>query len=149
MTFKEKIYCQYQEVLNDKVRLLEQNLEALFQSAQNETKRTAGDKHETALAMLQIEQENMRRQLKEARLQQELLQKIDASVISSKITAGSLVKTNNGYLFISLALGKIVEDGITIMSVSPQSPLGSQLIGLVVAAEVTMNGRSYLVEEIS
>lgn len=149
MTFKEKAYDRYQQVLNDKVRLLEQNLEGLFQSALNETKRTAGDKHETALAMLQIEQENTRRQLQDARLQQGLLQKIDASFLSSRVTTGSLAKTNQGYLFIGVALGKIVLDGVTVMSVSPQSPLGSQLMGLVVGSKVTMNGRTYVVEEIS
>lgn len=129
--------------------MLEQNLESLFESAQNETKRTAGDKHETALAMLQLEQEKLRRQLQDAQLQQNLLSKIDPSYTSSKIINGSLVKTNNGHLFLSIALGKIVQDDIPVLSLSPQSPLGSQLLGLTVPAELQLNGRTYIIQEIA
>jgi hypothetical protein len=43
--------------------MLQQVLADLKESGANETKSTAGDKHETALAMLQIEQANTRGQL--------------------------------------------------------------------------------------
>jgi regulator of replication initiation timing len=148
MTFKEKIYLRFQEVLQNKVDLLQQNLDSLFQSAQNETKRTAGDKHETALAMLQIEQENLRRQLHEAKIQQTILQKIDPAQVSNKIAPGSLVKTSQGHFFMSLALGKIMEDDVEVMSLSPQSPLGSRLSGLIPGSELILNGRKYLIENI-
>jgi hypothetical protein len=63
MTLKQKIYNYYLQLINDKVHLLQQVLADLKESGSNETKSTAGDKHETALAMLQIEQANTRGQL--------------------------------------------------------------------------------------
>ena len=56
MTLKQKIYKHYQQLINDKVQQLQKVLTDLKESSSNETKSTAGDKHETALAMLQIEQ---------------------------------------------------------------------------------------------
>jgi len=149
MTFKEKIYLRFQQVLSNKVSLLQENLDSLFRSAQNETKSTAGDKHETALAMLQIEQENMRHQLSEAKNQQSVLQKINPSITQHRIAPGALVKTSQGLFFISLALGKIREENTDVISLSPQSPLGMRLMGLSIGEEVILNGRKYLVEEIS
>ncbi|MCG2616890.1 hypothetical protein LZZ85_21515 [Terrimonas sp. NA20] len=148
MTFKEKVYLRFRELLQNKIDLLQQNLDSLFQSAQNETKRTAGDKHETALAMLQIEQENLRRQMHEAKIQQTLLQKINPAAAFNKIAPGALVKTSQGHFFISLALGKISEEDIEVVSLSVQSPLGSKLNGLQAGDELLLNGRKYLVETI-
>lgn len=149
MTIKEELYQRFRDLLQSKVDLLQQNLDSLFQSAQNETKRTAGDKHETALAMLQIEQENLRRQLHEAKIQQTVLQKINPAITFNKIAPGALVKTSQGHFFISLALGKLRMGDTEVISLSPQSPLGSKLNGLIPGDELVLNGRIYLVEEIS
>lgn len=149
MTFKEEIYKGFEQLLQDKLGLLQQDLDGLFASAQNETKRTAGDKHETALAMLQLEQEKKRQQLSEARIQQSVLQRIDPLIIHHKVAPGALVKTSQGHFFISLALGKIMLKGIPVISLSPQSPLGSQLIGLTAGHELKLNGRTYLILQIS
>lgn len=149
MTIKEEIYLRFRELLQSKVDLLQQNLDSLFQSAQNETKRTAGDKHETALAMLQIEQENLRRQLAEAKIQQTILHKINPAITFNKIAPGALVKTSQGLFFISLALGKVNVKHTDVISLSPQSPLGRKLSGLVPGDELVVNGRKYLIESIS
>ena len=117
-------------MLETKINGLQQQLNDLKESTANETKSTAGDKYETARAMLQIEQDNTRRQLQETLEQQSIFTSIDISISSNEIIRGSLVKTNKGYLFISVALGKIIVDGITIIALSPQSPLGKQLMGL-------------------
>ena len=73
MSFKEQVYTAFAVLLADKIILLLQTLFDLSESAKNETKSTAGDKHETALAMLQIEQANVRGQMKEALLQKAAL----------------------------------------------------------------------------
>ncbi len=60
MTLKQKIHGHTLEIINAKISLLQKVLADLKESGSNETKSTAGDKHETALAMLQIEQANTR-----------------------------------------------------------------------------------------
>ena len=148
MTLKQKIYDHYLRLINDKVRLLQQVLADLKESGSNETKSTAGDKHETALAMLQIEQANTRAQLKEVEEQKAVLEKIDPSIVAKVIVNGSLVKTHRGYLFVSTALGKKIIDGVTVIALSPQSPLGLQLMGASTGAAVEISGNRYIIESV-
>jgi transcription elongation GreA/GreB family factor len=148
MTLKQKIYNHCCQLVQDKIIFLKNTLAELRQSAANETKSTAGDKHETALAMLQIEQENTNRQLAEALAQKEILQKIDAAASATLVSNGSLLKTNKGYLFISIALGKTVVDGIPVTVLSQQSPLGAKLKGLQAGNTATVNGTDYTIETV-
>jgi hypothetical protein len=148
MTLKQKIFNHYLQVINNKVQMLQQVLADLKESGSNETKSTAGDKHETALAMLQIEQANTRAQLQEVINQKDALEKINPAVTAIKIINGSLVKTNRGYLFVSIALGKTVLDGITVIALSPQSPLGAKLMGLTTDDIAEVNGNKYVIESI-
>lgn len=131
-----------------KIGMLQKILADLKESGSNETKSTAGDKHETALAMLQIEQANTRGQLQEVLLQKTALEKIDPSIKAPLIVNGSLVKTNRGYFFISIALGKAALENITVIALSPQSPLGQKLMGLKVGEAAGINNMEYLIESI-
>jgi transcription elongation GreA/GreB family factor len=148
MKLKQKVFNHYLEVINDKVALLQQVLSDLKESGTNETKSTAGDKHETALAMLQIEQANTRAQLQEMLNQKAALEKIDPDLIVSTVLNGSLVKTNRGYLFMGVALGKAVIDNITVFALSPQSPLGQKMMGLKTNDTCNINQIEYKIESI-
>ena len=148
MHIKQQIHTHYIDVINSKILMLQQTLADLKESGSNETKSTAGDKHETALAMLQIEQGNTRAQLHETLEQRSALVNINPDIITAKILPGSYVKTNKGNFYISVALGKLVIDGETVMAISPQSPLGAKLMGSCVNESVTINAHTYLVESI-
>ena len=148
MTLKQKIYNHYQLVINDKIKTLQQVLSDLKESGSNETKSTAGDKHETALAMLQIEQANIRGQLKDVISKKTAMEKIDPVISPIKIVNGSLIKTNRGYLFMSVALGKATIDGITVTALSPQSPLGIKLMGSIAGDVADINNNKYVIERI-
>ena len=128
--------------------LLQQVLTDLKESGANETKSTAGDKHETALAMLQIEQANTRGQLKEVLEQKAVLEKINPSLSTVKIINGSLIKTSRGWFYLSTALGKAIVEDITVIALSPQSPLGIKLMGLTVSDVAGINSNRYVIERI-
>ena len=146
MSFKHQVYERYLQLINEKFNALQLILNELNDSAKNETKSTAGDKHETALAMLQIEQENTRNKLKEATEQKLQLDRIDINLKSEKIIKGSLIKTNHGYLFLSIALGKITVEHQQIIALSPQSPLGLKLVGAKINDEIELNNLKYVIE---
>ncbi|MFZ1369289.1 MAG: hypothetical protein WAR78_02840 [Ferruginibacter sp.] len=148
MTLKQKIYDHYLQKINARITQLQQVLADLKESGSNETKSTAGDKHETALAMLQIEQANTRSQLQEVLDQKVKLEKIDPALSATVILHGSLVKTNRGYLFISIAAGKITIDHSTVIALSPQSPLGQKLMGLKAGETAAINNAVYIIEHI-
>lgn len=145
---KQKIHNHYLQVINDKIKLLQQVLADLKESSANETKSTAGDKHETALAMLQIEEANICAQLQDILNKKSVLEKINPAISSDKIRIGSLIKTNHGYLFISAALGKAVIDGIAVTALSVQSPLGNKLMNLSIGDVAEVNNRRYKIETI-
>ena len=98
--------------------------------------------------MLQIEQANIRGQLEDVLQKKAALEKINPALSAKQIVNGSLVKTNRGYLFISVALGKINADGVDAIALSPQSPLGKKMMGLIVGDTVEMNGIIYIIESI-
>src|SRR5690606_21738126 len=112
-------------------------------------KGSAGDKHETALSMMHIEQEKLNRKISECLEQKAVLDKIDPEVKSDKIVIGSLVKANGILLFVSVALPKITIDGKSIIALSPQSPLGSHLMGQEVGFTFEVNNTKYAIEEVS
>ena len=149
MLLKQKIYIACLQVVETKIAQFRASLLDLTQGAQNDSKSAAGDKHETARAMMQIEHEKISKQLEEVLLQKNKLTKIDVLQKPSQIIKGSLVKTNQGYLFVSIAIGKITVDTISVIVLSPQSPLGIKLMGLQVGETTTINGTNYSIESLS
>ena len=148
MTFKQKIKQQHLVLLQDKIDVYQEMISGLSKDAQNDAKGSAGDKHETALSMMHLEQEKLTNKLKETIFLKEILEKIDDSKNSATITIGSYVKVNSMQLFISAALPKIAIDEITILSVSPQSPLGSQLMGKKQGDIVVVNENSFTIHQV-
>lgn len=143
MNFKEKVYREFFGLLQKKIKMLEDTLADLKASGSQETKSTAGDKHETALAMLQIEQENNRKQLADAQLQMAVLRKINPHITPEIILNGSLVKTDKGWFFISAALGKIIIEEQIIFALSASSPLGKKFMEAQKGEIVTLNNQRY------
>lgn len=148
MTLKQKIKQRHLQLLQDKIDVYQDMISGLSDDAQNDAKGSAGDKHETALSMMHLEQEKLTNKLKEAIALKDILEKIDVSKTTTTITLGSYVKVNTMQLFISAALPKISLEGVTILSVSPQSPLGNQLIGKKQHDTVVVNGNSFTIHEI-
>lgn len=120
----------------------------LTQDAQNDAKGSAGDKHETALSMMHLEQEKLNQKLAEIIAQKNIIDKIDADAIHTKVVIGSLVQTNEMLFYISAALPKIQLENKTIIAVSPQSPLGSQLMGKSLGDEVVINTNRFQIKAI-
>jgi hypothetical protein len=148
MTFKQKIYQQYLQLVQDRIDVFKDMIVALTEDSKNDAKGSAGDKHETALSMMHLEQEKLNAKLKEVLTQKAVLDKINASIVAETIVLGSLVKANGIYLYLSLALPKININGVNVIALSPQSPLGSKLMGNKVGFTFEINTTKYLIEEI-
>ena len=148
MTFKQKIKSHYQNLLWEKINELRFMISDLAQDAQNDAKGSAGDKHETALSMMHLEQEKLNQKLAEIIAQKNVVDKIDADAIHTKVALGSLVQTNEMLFYISAALPKIQLENKTIIAVSPQSPLGSQLMGKSLGDEILINTNRFQIKAI-
>ncbi|WP_396158301.1 hypothetical protein [Flavobacterium sp.] len=143
MTIKQQILLRYKEMLQDRIDVFQDMISGLTEDAQNDAKGSAGDKHETALSMMHIEQEKLNYKLKEVLEQKKILNTIDETITHKVIALGSLVTVNEMMLFISTALPKINLNDKTIFAVSPQSPLGSKLMGKEVGFEFELQGKNY------
>ncbi len=145
MTIKQKIYNHYLEYINDRIQNYRAMILDLSEDAQNDAKGSAGDKHETALSMMHIEQEKLTQKLKEVLEQKQILKNIDITKVNKKIGIGSLIQTNTFIFFISTALPKIKIDGKDVVALSPNSPLGKMMLGKEVNQEFEFNGMKYKV----
>jgi len=148
-TIKEQLYTKFVLIAQQRVTDLELIIKEAQHAANNETKSSAGDKHETGRAMAQLETEKLTKQLGEALKLTELLHKINPQEKHQLIGLGSLVITNNGNFFISASLGNIEQNEITYYAISSVSPIGKTLIGLKPTDQFSFNKRKYIILKIS
>lgn len=96
---------------HDLLRLREdavnKHIKDLQAALQSETKSTAGDKHETGRAMLQLEREKLGRQLQEIEKERGVLSKINTEINSNTVGLGSVVYTSQGNYFIAVSAGNL------------------------------------------
>jgi transcription elongation GreA/GreB family factor len=148
MDFKEKLLLHYRQQVQDKIDAFRDMIDALSEDSRNDAKGSAGDKHETALSMMHLEQEKISRKLAEYLGQQAVLDKIDPQRRSDKVALGSLVTANSTRLFVSAALPKAVIDGVTVMALSAASPLGNKIVGQAIGYAFEISGTSYTINDI-
>jgi hypothetical protein len=147
-TFKQKIHTYYQQLVQDRIDVFRDMILALTEDSKNDAKGSAGDKHETALSMMHLEQEKINHKLAEVLAQKAILDKIDALKELDTIALGSLVKANGIYLYLSVALPKITIEGVNVIALSPQSPLGAKLMGNQIGFTFEINSTQYSIESV-
>lgn len=148
MSLREKVHAGYLKLVASKLQTQQQALQDLVDSAGSETKSSAGDKYETGRAMLHMEQDNIRQQMAETLAQKALLNAIDPHAHHERIGLGSVVRSTNGYYYLSAALGKLIVEGQAVMALSLKSPLGAKLAGLQVGDSVVINERELIIKEV-
>jgi len=149
MSTKEDVHIACIAEIKNRIIAFHKILIDLKEGAQNDAKSSAGDKHETSRAMMQIEQEKIGKQLKEAEEIKNVLEKIDARIPHIKVALGSLINTNAGIFYIAASLSKIKLSHQDIFVLSPQSPLGAKLLGLNLNDKIELNSKQFTINAIS
>jgi len=148
VSLKEKLYEQCLLFVQKRLANIQQAIDNAGESANDETKSSAGDKHETGRAMAQLEQEKNSKQLSEAIELKKQLEKINPNQQSEKVAAGSIVATNKGRFYISISAGKLIVDKEIFFAVSPTSPIAVQFMGLEKKGKISINGTEYKIESV-
>jgi hypothetical protein len=104
-------------------------MQELITHAANDSKSSAGDKHETGRAMMQQAQEQLGKQLQEAEMKRASLARIQTLPTTEAIGEGSLVLTKENTLLLAAPLGKIQFEEKEVFVISMQSPLAQALKG--------------------
>ncbi|HLN95037.1 MAG TPA: hypothetical protein VK183_05315 [Flavobacterium sp.] len=145
MDFREHVLTHYQQLVQDRIDAFRDMIDALSEDSRNDAKGSAGDKHETALSMMHIEQEKINRKLAECLEQKAILDRIRKAGIPTRVALGSLVTANDQVLFVSAALPKKIIEGRTVIPLSPAAPLGQLIIGRSVGEEFEMGATRFTI----
>lgn len=129
MSIKFELFKQCQEFVYNRLQTVEEIISSNQKALQSETKSSAGDKHETGRAMLQLEMEKASQQLEGIQQMKTILSKINFSNTSETAHLGSIVKTSSGNYFLSISAGKLIIENTTYYAVSVSSPIGKILLG--------------------
>lgn len=140
---KRDIHQECMKIVDEKLETLRTEFRLYQESAANETKSTAGDKHDTGKAMMQMEQEKLGKQLNELLSSKSILSSINLKDTFRVVSSGSLVETNHGIFYISVSLGKILVSQKEIFAVSIHSPLAQLMQGKQKNSNISFNGRRY------
>lgn len=149
MGFKQKIHLYYQQLVNDRIQIFQDMMTELTEDSKNDAKSSAGDKHETAISMMQIEQEKINRKRSEILEQKAILDKIDCTISNQIVGLGSLIYVNDLVLYLATALPKISIDSQTVFALSLQSPLAACMLGQKSGYEFEWDNKKYTIKKIA
>ncbi len=125
---KEKIKLACLKVVQKKLDDIQAAIDGYKVDLLSESKSSAGDKHETGRAILQLEMEKLGQQYQTVLAKKTTLSKIEFS--NSEIARiGSLVVANGNYYFLATSIGQVVYNNKTVMVISVNSPIGKLLLG--------------------
>lgn len=142
MTLKEQLYKQTKAYIIKRVQTVETIISAAQNALSSETKSSAGDKHETGRAMLQLEMEKAGKQLHDINLMKETFAKVDISKPGDIIRLGSLVKTSTTSYFIAISAGELTIDLKKYYAISLSTPIGRLLLGKKTGDTITFNKKT-------
>ena len=145
MTVKEQLYEECKKFLYGRLNTVVERIANIQESLQSETKSSAGDKHETGRAMLQLEREKAGNQLSDIEKQQELFSKVTIDVSSEVARLGSLIITDNGVYFLAISVGAIIINTNTYYAISPSSPIGKILLGKKEKDVLVFNNKTIII----
>ncbi|MEM7379932.1 MAG: 3-oxoacyl-ACP synthase [Bacteroidota bacterium] len=138
---KMEAYAFCVDFVKQKRQLLQHRIDEVKESLTSETKSSAGDKHETGRAMLQLEREKLGYQLLDLEKMETVLHGIDPESSPERIGLGSLVETKTACFFISISAGLYKSNKYQIFCISPQAPVGKLLLGKQEGETYELNGK--------
>lgn len=145
---KEQVHQAVAEYLESKINTLKSILQEAYDAAAADGKSSAGDKHETATSMAQLEQEKITHQLNELLEQKNMLNKLNPHQKHTNIDVGSLVETESDWFYISLGIGAININNEKVYCISPFAPLGLVLKGKKAGDDFSFNKKGWNIIEV-
>lgn len=146
---KNKLIKHLENILIEKLDVLNADISSLIESRNNDTKSSAGDKYETGREMTQIELNKLEAQLIKTKLLLSELLKADALKSNTSIDFGALVYTDKENYFLTIPFGKVNLEDEEFFVISMASPIGSLLKGKKIGDVISFNGRDIKIEKIN
>lgn len=148
MKTKQHLYNQCLKFVEHRLQTIQNTIQDIQNSLQSETKSSAGDKHETGRAMLQLEREKAGHQLAEIQKLKEVLTKINVEKTSKVIGLGTLAYTSSFNYFIAISAGELTCDDEHFFAVSPSTPIAQLLLSKQVGDKITFRSSTFTITKI-
>ena len=148
MNIKEELYKECELYVKKRLQTVEEAITSHQKALQSETKSSAGDKHETGRAMLQLEMEKASQQLSGIAQMKEVLAKLNINNASSNVCLGSVAVTTSANYFVSISVGLLTVDNKKYFAISPSSPIGKLILGKKEGETFVFNGVKNTIKEI-
>lgn len=149
ITLKASLYEFCREFIGNRIERIVSQMKEVQEALESETKSSAGDKHETGRAMLQLEREKLGHQLAEAENMGRLLKKVTIVPIKKTASLGSLVKTSKANYFLAISAGEYTSAKEKHYCISLQTPIAKLLLGKTVGETFDLNGEEIRILGIS
>lgn len=148
LELKQLLYKKCADFVEERLSKIQKQIKEIQESLTSETKSSAGDKHETGRAMLQLEREKAGQQLAEVEKLKEALSKIDVTKSSQIIGLGSIVFTSQANYFIGISAGQLEVETDKFFAISSNTPIGLLLMGKIIGDEIVFREQRFVVEEL-
>ena len=148
MDIKVHLYNACKLHIEKRAKTIETTISSNQNALQAETKSSAGDKHETGRAMLQLEMEKAGQQLAVINQMKETLGKINVENNSNIACLGSVIYTNKANYFLSVSAGQITVNNEIFFAISVSSPIGKLLLGKQAEDVILFNGNKIVLKTI-
>ncbi len=148
LKIKEVLYAKCLDAIHGRFQTVQNTINEIQISLTSETKSSAGDKHETGRAMLQLEREKAGNQLAEIQKTKEALSRIDVSKTLKIIGLGSVVFTSQANYFIAISAGEFTIEDVSFYAISPNTPIGKLLISKRVGEAVVFREQQFVINQI-
>ncbi|WP_045687858.1 hypothetical protein [Hymenobacter sp. AT01-02] len=139
---KSRLHAACLAYVQERIEACQAAINAAQESANSETKSSAGDKYETGRAMAQNERDRNKVQLHQAQQLQGELQRILPELPCDTVRSGALVHTSMGQFYISISAGKLIVEGRDYFTVSAAAPVAAALAGKRAGEQAMFNGKS-------
>lgn len=138
---KQEILLAISAQLAEKKQRLVQDAADLSEAIAQDDKSSAGDKYETSREMSQQELDKVHASIAENKRFENLINQFLTLPPSTKIQAGSLVKTTEFLLLFGLPLGSLKINASTIIGIGASAPLAQQLLGKSAGDHIAFQGK--------
>ncbi|AEH00767.1 hypothetical protein [Lacinutrix sp. 5H-3-7-4] len=148
MKIKEQLYKQCKSFIENRLKTVQETIASIQESLLSETKSSAGDKHETGRAMLQLEREKAGQQLAQIQKTNLILSKIDYQKSANKVSLGSIIYTNKVNYFIAISAGVIEYNNESFYAISANTPIAQLLMSKVEGDTVAFRDNTFTITKV-
>ena len=142
---KQEVFNHCQQFLARKEQIIQTQMAQLKESLASETKSSAGDKHETGRALIQLEQEKLSQQILEVEKAKGILHRVDPKPNAGNVHLGSLVQTDRASYFLAVSCDVFKSDGTAIFCISVNAPIAKFMLGKNVGDSFVFNGAQHTI----